>query len=98
MFKRFGLPALVLGTVIGVLSPVGLLAQDHRGGDRGNSGGHGWGGGQNYSGRGYNGGGRNYNRGGPPKKRGGGKFFKRGGVSGPGFFCGGGRDPREKFF
>src|SRR5216684_6537603 len=65
MFKKFGLPALVLGTVIGVLSPVALLAQNHRGGERGNSGGQrNSGGGQNFSGRSYNGGGRNFNGGG----------------------------------
>ncbi len=56
MFKKFGLPALVMGAVLTLISPVAALAQ-HQGGGHGSSGGgHGYSGG----GRSYSGGGRSF--------------------------------------
>ncbi len=99
MLKKFGLPALVLGTVIGVLSPVAVLAQEHRGGERGNSGGQRFsGGGQNFSGRGYNGGGQSYNNGGGRNYYGGGQNFNSGrSFSGRDYYGGRGYDRGRNF-
>jgi hypothetical protein len=89
MFKKFGLPALVLGTFISVLSPVAVLAQNHGGGGRGNSGGERRsGGGQNFSGRSNNGGGRSFNGGGR-NFNGGGQNFNSGRSFGGRDFSGG---------
>src|SRR5580658_1181725 len=58
MLKNFGLPALLLGAVLALVSPAAALAQGHGGGGRGAGGGHAssGGGGHAYSGRAYSGG------------------------------------------
>jgi len=59
MFMKFGLPALVLGGLLTLLSPAAALAQ-HRGGGYSRGGGHGYSGGgvgRGFSGRSYGGGG-----------------------------------------
>ena len=83
LFEKSVLPALLLGAMSMLMSPVGAFAQSRGGHSRGFSGGRAYSG-RNFSGdgysRGYRGGGRSYN---------GGRYYDRGRYYGGGYYPGG---------